>query len=585
MSIFDKTVITKKVKRTKFNLSHQNLLTCNMGELVPIFCKEVVPGDTFSINANTFIRFAPMLKPIFSNIKTSLHFWYVPNRLVWKDWDNYITGNDPNAVAPYFTYANGVARCSLADYMGVPANTLQFNSTTGQFEEKININPNVKVSALPFRAYDLIWNSFYKDEELQTDAGFSMEGGYDTSTLQIILHRAWKKDYFTSARPHSQYGDAVSIPLGDSAQLVDDRVIGNGNALSLAAIGNNSNTLVGYNLTTARRSDGFADSDEEFPLPNGNYGGSALVANKQSYFREDQGIGLSNPRYQNNTADSDDYYIKDNSSLGVSPDLSRASMKLNNKTVDLTNATSVDIFKLRTAFQMQKFLELTGRAGNRIKEYLKAHFGVSTSDARLQLPEFLGGSTNKAIFSEVLQTSESSVTSPQGNQSGHGLAYDSRIQVNKKFIEEHGFIIGLLNVQPDPAYCQGLDRQFTRESRFDYGLPAFQNIGEQAILQKEIYAGSQTPDAVFGYAPRYSEYKSYNNQVHGDFMGSKDIWHMARIFDNDPQLNDVFIWSNPTSRVFASDNQNLQKLNVKIDFNIVAKRPFQYFSNPGISTM
>ena len=223
MSIFDKTVITRKMKRTKFNLSYQNLLTCNMGSLVPIFCKEVLPNDTFSISSSAFLRFAPMLKPIFSNIKTSIHFWYVPNRLVWKNWNKFITGdklddgNDP--VQPYCVYANGIARSTLADYLGLPANTLKFNETLGQFEEQININPNTKVSMLPFRAYALIWNNFYRDQELQEEVPVSLEDGLDTTTNKELLNRAWRKDYFTSARPQAQYGDQVVVPIGDTAPV------------------------------------------------------------------------------------------------------------------------------------------------------------------------------------------------------------------------------------------------------------------------------------------------------------------------------------------------------------------------------
>lgn len=535
MSIYS-TVKKIKIARSKFNLSFQNLLTMNMGTLTPIFCKEVLPGDKFTISADAFIRFKPMLAPVMSDLKVAIHFWYCPNRILYKDWNDFITEANKEAVLPYFTCPDGIDRGSLLDYLGYPANTLKFNS--GSFIEFKNINPSIQLSALPVRAYNLIYNEFYRDEDLQEEIPISFEGGEDLTTSKELLYRAWKKDYFTSARAQAQFGDGVTIPLGDSAP-----VIGDGKALGL------------------KSSAGLTER-------------GLLIASDRVLY----GSGVSGEQAGAHISGSTPTDWINNTYVGVSENPATSGLK-----ADLSTASAIDVIKLRLAGKMQQFLERKNITGNRINEFIQSFYGVKPSDARLQLPEFLGGSVSDCVISEIVQTSESSANSPQGNMSGHGVAFNGgNIQVKSRHFTEHGFIIGIMNLQPSPSYCQGVSRQLTRKTAFDFAIPIFQNIGEQEILNQEIFGNSEEPEGVFGHAPRYAEYKSYNNEFHGDFLGNKDYWHTGRIFENEPRLNSDFIECKPSERIFDNSDENDNKLMCRVNFKCVATRPFTYYSEPGI---
>lgn len=541
MGIFD-NVQSIRIKKSNFDLSYVSLATGKMGMLMPIDCIEVLPGDRFDIVTSVFLRYLGLKAPIFSDVNISIHYWFCPNRILWKNWNNFIKAKqagEESPVHPYKLFSGGVTRGSLADYLGLPPNL------NVEGEEIQQLQDDEKVNALPFRAVAKIYNEFYRDETLQEELPFSDEDGLDETTNIDNIYRAWKKDYFTSARPEQQLGDGVVVPIGDKAP-----VIGNGQTIGL--VGKNSST-------------GEKISDRGVGVYDGNYlYSTAPIASNVG------DSATSNPTTWSN-----------GTMVGLSEDAEKSGV-----VADLSNASAIDIVKLRLAFQMQKFKERAARVGNRIKEFYLAHWGVRSSDARLDLPEYLGGSTSQSVFSEVIQTSETTQQSQLGALGGHGVGFNIKKQVKNHYFEEYGFIIGLLNIQPKSAYCQGLHKKWSRESEFDYPLPVFQHVGEQEILNKEIQANHSDKDGVFGYAPRYAEFKHNQDEFHGDFCGSLNDWHLGRIFeagvDKEAKLNSEFIKANPSDRIFAVTDGSADNIIFKINHNIVARRRLDYYSNPGL---
>lgn len=525
MSIFD-YVEKIKINKNIFDLSFKNSFTCDMGQLVPCLIQETMPGDVFKINASALVKFAPLLAPNFSNCYASIHYWFVPNRLVWSSWNDFITGGEDGQstpVVPYFTLDSkgltSFADGTLFDYMGLPK----------------NLDASEKINALPFRAYNLIYNEFYRDEDLQTEIANSMSDGLDTATATDILYRAWPKDYFTSARSTAQLGNGASISLGSTAP-----VKGNGKTIGLTDGINNGSMY----RASGHDNEFMPSGDVDVTLPNVSSTATLL------------GLGKN---------------------VGLTTDGAKSGI-----VADLANADPISIRDLRYAFQLQKFLERSMRSGNRIKEYLLGHYGVKTSDARLQLPEYLGGVKTQVAFSEVLQTSSSTSSSPQGNMAGHGVSLMGKNIRKPKYIEEHGYIIGLFSVIPIASYSQGLHRKFSKETRFDFALPVFQHIGEQAVKVKELYANASDPDDTFGYQSRYAEYKFNSDEFHGDFRGNLNYWHMGREFANEPALNSSFIQCQPSNRIFAVTASGVNHLYVNLYNQIKVKRSLDYFSSPGL---
>ena len=521
MSIFSKVAMPRPSKNT-FDLSHDRKFSGRIGELMPITVMECVPGDKFNIKATNLTRFAPLVTPIMHQASVYCHFFFVPNRILWPNWEKFISGGEDGLADPTFPTINltGDARNegSLADYLGLPTGT----DIPG-------------ISAMPFAAYSKIYNDYYRDENLITNLEDNItlaDGGQSAATrvtISTLRKRAWQHDYFTSALPWTQRGPEATIPIGTEAPLLyGDYGIG---------------ATPDRNVLRSPESSGGA------PLGTTPFGTTDIN-------------GLVN------------------SDAGASANLDITSTHV----ADLSNATASSINDLRRAFRLQEWLERNARGGARYIEIIMAHFGVRSSDARLQRPEFLGGSATPITISEVLQTSaNSSQPSPQGNMAGHGVSVGSSNYVTYR-CEEHGYIIGIMSVMPKTAYQQGIPKHFTKFDKFDYYWPSFANIGEQPIYNKELYyENAAADDDVFGYTPRYAEYKYIPSTVHGEFRSSLDFWHMGRIFATKPSLNQDFIEcdADEVDRVFAV-TEGQEHLYVYLHNEVKATRLMPYFGTPTI---
>lgn len=476
------------MKRSKFSLSHYKLLSCDMGELVPVGLVEVLPGDTFQHAATLLTRVSPLLAPVMHPVHARIHHWYVPHRLVWEDFEDFITGGPDGMDASVFptitlSWTDGTPPTGtgvvggLADYLGCPPGI-----------------DGLEVSALPFRAYNLIFNEWYRDQDLVTALDISVESGADATTDVLMQQVAWEKDYFTSARPWTQKGPEVSIPLTGDAPVT--------------GIGAQTQTWTSGNVTAYETGASAGKTYASRKSP-GDGGG----ANSQFYFEEDP----NNPGFPNIYA-------------------------------DLSGVSAANINDLRLAFALQRYEEARARYGSRYTEYLR-YLGVRSSDARLQRPEYLGGGKQTIQFSEVLQTAEG--TDPVGELRGHGIGA-LRSNRYRRFFEEHGYVISLLSVRPKTMYVQGLHRTWNRRTKEDFWQRELQHIGQQEVLNKEVYAAHASPSGVFGYQDRYDEYRRVESGVAGEFRTTElDYWHMARIFASEPTLNASFVQSNPTKRINA----------------------------------
>ncbi len=460
------------MKSSLHNLSHTNLLSCNQGELIPIGIIEALPGDSIKHSTSALVRVQPLLAPIMHKVDIKIHHWFVPFRLLWEDWENFITGG-PNgtdaSVPPTIDSGAGFAISSLADYLGVPPDFA-----------------SVPVSAMPFRAYAMIWNEFYRDQDLQTELAISLAAGADVTTSVALQNASWEKDYFTSARPEPQKGTDVALPLTGDADVV---------------------------------------TNDQSVLWKGDDGTSRNV------------------KVQNNTTDN--IYL---SSYSGTPD---NDMKFGTETgleADLSTVTAASINDLRLATALQRYKENMMRYGSRYIERLR-YFGVPPMDARLQLPEYLGGGKQSLQFSEVLQTAEG--TDPVGELRGHGIAA-MRSNSYRRYVPEHGLIMTMLVARPKTIYPQALHRLWMRRTKEDYFTPELQHIGQQEIYDGEIYAGAASQYGTWAYQDRYDEYRRVPSRTSGEFRDTLDFWHMARIFASEPNLNADFVKADPTNRVYAT---------------------------------
>lgn len=487
-----------KPGKNVFDLSHDVKLSLNMGELVPTLCQELVPGDKFQIGCDALVRMAPLVAPMMHRVDFTMHYFFVPNRILWSNWENFITNSEVSGAVPAFPYipVQFATFTQLQDYMGLSKPT-----GAGTFP----------ISALPFAAYQRIYNDYYRDENLIAPAIDTLIDGNNNvnyADLCALRNRAWEHDYFTAALPFAQKGNAVDIPLGNVAQNVEVKV--------------NEPSASPYTDLTGVPTDVSVNADPTTDLP------SSLL------YAETRGL-------------------------------------------DIEPTTIND---LRRAFKLQEWLEKNARGGTRYTENIRAHFGVTSSDARLQRAEYITGVKTPVIISEVLNTGGDSATLPQGNMAGHGAGVANG-HYGSYFAEEHGYIIGIMSVMPKTAYQQGIPRHFLKVNDFtEYYWPSFANLGEQPIYQEEVYSDALTQGETFGYIPRYAEYKFSPNRVAGEFKTTLDYWHMGRIFTSAPALNQAFVESNPTHRVFAVTDPTQDKLYCQVLHKIKAIRPMPKFGTP-----
>lgn len=522
MSIFSDVPINKP-KLNKFNLTHTKHLTFNMGDLIPIYVDEVLPGDIFRYNLEHLIRLMPLATPVFEMLDVVVDCFFVPNRIVMEDWNSFITGGEDQEDEtnyPMFSFSGAdddlydtMVQGTLYDYMGLP---LPVDTEDIYLE----------FSQLPFRGYQRIWNEYYRDVDLQDELDIPIDSvnitsvsSTDKATLMTLRQRNKRKDYFTSARPEAQKGEEVGIPVD----------------------------FVYLDTATIHSTDAEALEDAGQLVVNSSDGTNGI-------------IGVTG-------------------SAG-SPDTVRIE-NLEDEGV------SVNINELRNAVVLQQYYELMSRIGGRINEWLLGVFGVKSQDSRLQRPEYLGGARTPISVSEVLQTSETS-GDPLGTYAGHGVSAGSKAGFKFR-APEHGFIFVLMSVIPGQGYSQGMDKMWSRSDRFDYYHPQFANLGEQEITMRELYYDTDNSagnnDTVFGYAPRYAEYKWKRNMVHGEMRGTMNNWHMQEELASVPTLNSTFIqFDNATlRRCFADTSDSTHKLYAQVLNKVSALRPMPYYGIPGIS--
>lgn len=549
------SIRVKRPKRNVFNLSYENKLTMNMGELVPIMCMPIVPGDKFRVNTEALVRLAPLVAPMMHRVNVYTHYFFVPNRLVWDQWEDFITkgvdGEDV-PVLPFLQLQDNIVTTeadfryyfgdsTLWDYLGLPTVKGIGSKVHEAIVNGVHFPNGFRVSALPFRAYQLIYNEYYRDQNLTEAVPLNLGSGSDNANLAnltFLRRRAWEKDYFTSALPWLQRGPEVTVPINGGQTGLDVYYQSPGTNKGQVwrdQLGRNWDIGATYDPTLIA-----------YPGQQPNQG--QYVATKSG--------GTAN----------------DNRAPELDPN---GTLKVD------VDEMGVSIQDLRTSNALQRWFERNARGGSRYIEQILAHFGVRSSDARLQRPQFLGGGKMPIAVSEVLQTSSTDATSPQANMAGHGISAG----VNngfKHYFEEHGYVIGLMSIMPRTGYQQGVPRDFTKFDNMDFYFPEFAHLSEQEIKNQELYVSNDPTynEGTFGYTPRYAEYKYHESEAHGDFRGSMSFWHLNRIFTNKPNLNTTFVECNPSNRVFATSGIRDDKFWVQIYQDVKALRLMPKYGTP-----
>lgn len=546
------------MQRSRFDRNSQVTTSFNVGDIVPFYLDEVLPGDTFQIQTNKVIRFQTLLSPIMSNLYLDTYYFFVPNRLVWKHWKEFMGENTESAWIPSTTYtipqivspsSTGFAVGTIADYLGVPTGV-----------------PNLSMSALPFRAYALIMNEWFRDENLMDPLVIPDDEttvtGVNTGTFVSDVAKGGLPyiaskyhDYFTSCLPSAQKGPPVEIPVAD---------VGNLPVVGLEDF--NIKDYSGGNIHFAETTLG------NIFKANGNLNITL------------HGNG-SDPSYLMNTTGS------------TSGSIDNALSPTNLWAINSGSASAATINQLRLAFQIQKWYEAAARGGTRYIETLRAHFGVVSPDSRLQRPEYLGGNRLPIHISQVIQNSGTeSGTTPQGTTTAFSLTTDRHSDFVHSFTE-HGYVIGVMVARYDHSYQQGLERHWSRKSLFDYYWPEFANLGEQAVLNKEIYAqddsvigvtGDPENEEVFGYQERWAEYRYKPSHITGEmrstYATSLDVWHLGDDYSSLPSLSDSWIREDKTTvdRVLAVASTVSNQILADLYVMNRTTRPMPMYSIPGL---
>lgn len=545
------SVLLKRPKRNKFDLSRVNKLTCEAGEIVPFFLEECLPDDSFKLATANRIRLAPQVLPLMHQIDVSMYWFFVPCRILWPNWEEFITGGKDGTsepIIPYFNFRQGSSTQMktagvglLSDYLGVPTNAV--SATSGSIAAN-------SFNFLPFAAYVKIYNDYFRDENFTSELPFELKDGYQTlvsnasdtevSTVVQAIYggistapvarswqrvyggcflASWKKEYFTSALPNTQRGPVVNIPLGDSAPVV-------------------------YNDGTKNVSLRMVDqaSSGTFTSVEGNLNGN--------------NFDLRNS------------------------DVTKIGQK--NIYADLSDATNTNIIELRRAFRIQEFLERMNAGGSRLTEMIYSMFGVKSPDARLQRAEFIGASHNPVLVDAIYQTSASQEGSPLADFAGKAISVGGQKPISY-YCKEHGYIMGLMVIRPRPEYQNITRRHWLHglTGKFDYFWPILANIGDQEIQNRELYAGDGVSTKAFGYTPRYQEYRFAPSETHGEMQTTLKYFHMNRIFDSTPVLNQQFMNCTPRTDMFAvADGEVSHHYWCEILIGCQAKRPIPKFGTP-----
>jgi CRISPR-associated DxTHG motif protein len=547
------SVLLKRPKRNKFDLSRVNKLTCEAGEIVPFFLEECIPDDSFKLATANRIRLAPQVLPLMHQIDVSMYWFFVPCRILWPNWEEFITGGKDGTsepIIPYYNFGKGDSSSykktagvgMLSDYLGVPTNAASQSGT---------IITGHSFNFMPFAAYVKIYNDYFRDENFTEELPFELKDGYQTlrntieanitSCIETIYGyvdtsnptsprswqriyggcflASWRKEYFTSALPNTQRGPIVNIPLGDTAPVV---------------FGEAGSSISVYPLTIGSINQNPATGDQVY---DGALSGSSRVTGNKRPLQ-----------------------------------------------ADLSEATNTNIIELRRAFRIQEFLERMNAGGSRLTEMIYSMFGVKSPDARLQRAEFIGASHNPVLVDAIYQTSASQENSPLADFAGKAISVGGQKPISY-YCKEHGYILGLMVIRPRPEYQNITRRHWLHglTGKFDYFWPILANIGDQAILNRELYPVATTAElnSPFGYTPRYQEYRFAPSETHGEMQTTLKYFHMNRIFNSKPVLNQQFMNCNPRTDMFAvTDGQVSHHYWCEILIGCQAKRPIPKFGTP-----